>query len=193
MYTKGSGIMTKLKDLESILILMEPNISVIGTMINRKDLASKFGWTERSTRGIIATDARTEKENYHFLTVVVTRANFLTIKFTVKVLTSGWTIANTMGSGRTTTCMGGGEPLGPMDESIKDSMWEIKKKGKGPSRGLTGENIRVALKTDCSKGLDNTFCNQEKERLVNGIMENAFDGLNPHCRHDTIMHFKALF
>lgn len=68
---------------------MEPNISVIGTMINRKDLASKFGWTERSTRGIIATDARTVKENYHFLTVVVTRANFLTIKFTVKALTSG--------------------------------------------------------------------------------------------------------
>jgi hypothetical protein len=55
------------------------------------------------------------------------------------------------------------------------------------------ENMWEVLKTDCSMDLDNILYYREKVKWVNGIMGNAFDGLNPHSRYDIIIYSKEHF
>ena len=104
-YMKDSGSMIKLMVKVLIHMLMEPTITVIGSMINNMGLVWSLGQTVLNTKVIILTVKKKERENLRLQMAVITKESLNKMKYADTENTIGPMVSNTMVNGVTIKCM----------------------------------------------------------------------------------------
>ena len=135
------GRMIRHMDTDNILILMEHNMKVIGSMINSMELAKNTGQMVHSMRETISLVKKMVMDNScgminHLIVVIL-----LIITFMVMEDIDGLTEENIVVIGNATKCMDKVSSLGLMAEDTKDSIMTIRNKDMVFSPGQMEDNM----------------------------------------------------
>lgn len=119
---KDNGRMTKLREKESTLMLMELNTKDSGIRISSMDLGNKFGWMGQCTKEIMKKGRSMEREYLSGLMAQYMRETSIVIASMGRECTDGAMGGNTKENGRITECTIRGSLNGLIAESTLGSM-----------------------------------------------------------------------
>lgn len=139
-----TGLTTKHTDLEVILILMEPNIKVIGKMINNTEKAKNNGLMALSTQVATNMVKKTVLENSSGLTSLPMTESLLIIIFMVKECIAGPMAENTKVTGSITKCTAEESLPGLTKGNMRESTMTIKNKDTVYSPGQMEDNMMAS-------------------------------------------------
>lgn len=139
-----TGLTTKHTDLEVILILMVPNIKVIGKMINNTEKAKNNGLMALSTQVATNMVKKTVLENSSGLTSLPMTESLLIIIFMVKECIAGPMAENTKVTGSITKCTAEESLPGLTKGNMRESTMTIKNKDTVYSPGQMEDNMMAS-------------------------------------------------
>jgi hypothetical protein len=106
IFTRASGLMTKLMGKELIRMPTELTIMEIGSTINNMVSEWSPGLMVLSTKEIISMERKRVKENLHLLMEVITKVNLNKTRYVDTESTTGQMVSNMMDNGVIIKCTG---------------------------------------------------------------------------------------